>query len=168
VTHETSAPRAPARIRVLGAADIPRIVEIENHCFSTPWQDSTFRGLLRRKDTDLLGAEVDDVLVGYAIAWTVLDQAELGNVAVAPETRGLGVGRLLVQAILARLRHRRATECFLEVRESNTVAQRLYRQLGFEPVGRRKRYYMDPVEDALVMRVEIGAAPLRATNPGTR
>jgi [ribosomal protein S18]-alanine N-acetyltransferase len=157
MTSETFAPRAPARIRLLGAADLPRIMEIENGSFSTPWQESTFRGLLRRNDTDLIGAERDERLVGYAIAWTVLDQSELGNVAVAPEARGLGVGRLLVQATLTRIRHRRARECFLEVRESNTVAQHLYREFGFEVVGRRKCYYMSPVEDALVMRIQVGA-----------
>jgi [ribosomal protein S18]-alanine N-acetyltransferase len=153
--HEASLPKAPAVIRALRAADIPRILEIEKRCFSTPWQESTFRGLLRRTDTDLLGAEQEGQLLGYAIAWTVLDQAELGNVAVVPEARGLGVGRLLVQTALARLRQRRASECFLEVRESNAVAQTLYRKLGFAVVGRRSRYYLDPVEDALVMRIEL-------------
>jgi [ribosomal protein S18]-alanine N-acetyltransferase len=153
--HGASTPKAPAAIRALRAADIARIIEIENLSFSTPWQESTFRGLLRRTDTDLLGAERHGVLIGYAIAWTVVDQAELGNVAVLPEARGLGVGRLLVETILARLRQRRALECFLEVRESNVGAQRLYRQLGFAVVGRRARYYLDPIEDALVMRIEL-------------
>lgn len=163
--HRAS-PTAPAVIRALRAADLPRIIQIENRSFSTPWQESTFRGLLRRTDTDLLGAERKGVLIGYAIAWTVVDQAELGNVAVLPEARGTGVGRLLVETILARLRQRRALECFLEVRESNLGAQRLYRHLGFAVVGRRSRYYLDPVEDALVMRIELDPArPTSRSDP---
>lgn len=140
------------RIRPLLESDLARVMEIEKECFSTPWQENTFRGLLRRTDTDLLAAERDRRLVGYAVTWTVLDQAELGNVAVAPEAREAGIGRALVVAILDRIRARGARECFLEVRESNQVAQGLYRDMGFEVVGRRRSYYSVPVEDALVMR----------------
>lgn len=146
-------PQTGVRIRPLRGTDLRRVLEIEERSFSTPWQESTFRGLLRRTDTDLLGAWQGERLIGYAVAWTVADQSELGNVAVAPDARGLGVGRLLVRAIVERLRYRGSTECFLEVRESNDVAQRLYEMLGFEPVGRRRGYYSQPTEDALVMRL---------------
>jgi ribosomal-protein-alanine N-acetyltransferase len=147
--------RPALHVRALRADDLPRILEIERQSFSTPWQESTFRGLLRRTDTDMLGAVQGERLVGYAIAWTVMDQAELGNVAVAPEARGAGVGRVLVRAVLERLRRRQATECFLEVRESNHVAQELYRSVGFAVIGRRRAYYTEPVEDALVMRLPL-------------
>lgn len=140
------------RIRALLESDLSRVMEIEKECFSTPWQENTFRGLLRRTDTDLVAAERDRRLVGYAVTWTVVDQAELGNVAVAPEARAAGIGRALVVAVLARVSARGARECFLEVRESNQVAQGLYRDMGFEVVGRRRSYYSLPVEDALVMR----------------
>lgn len=143
-------------IRVLEEADLPRVVEIENASFSTPWREATFRGLLGRTDTDLLAAERAGEFVGYAICWTVADQAELGNVAVARAARGAGVGRRLVEAALGRVRRRGARECFLEVRESNLVAQALYRSLGFAPVGRRRGYYARPTEDALVMRIALG------------
>jgi [ribosomal protein S18]-alanine N-acetyltransferase len=149
-------PGTDIRIRALRGTDVERVLEIENASFSTPWRDTTFRGLLRRTDTDLLGAFGAETLVGYAIAWTIIDQAELGNVAVAPEARGLGIGRLLVESMLGRLRYRSVAECFLEVRESNQVAQGLYGALGFQVVGRRPAYYSDPVEDALVMRVRLG------------
>jgi [ribosomal protein S18]-alanine N-acetyltransferase len=143
------------RIRLLRGADLQRVVEVEEQSFSTPWRESTFRGLLRRLDTDMLCAVQGEFLVGYAVAWTVADQSELGNVAVAPEARGWGVGRLLVQAMIERLRYRGTAECFLEVRESNQVAQRLYHNHGFEVVGRRRAYYSDPTEDALVMRLTL-------------
>jgi len=146
---------AALTVRRLREADVARVLEIEREAFSTPWHEGTFRGLLRRTDTDMLAAELDGQLVGYAICWTILDQAELGNVAVAAEARGLGAGRRLVEAVLQELQRRGARECFLEVRESNHVAQHLYRQLGFELVGRRRAYYNAPVEDALVMRVRL-------------
>jgi [ribosomal protein S18]-alanine N-acetyltransferase len=143
-------------IRNLGLDDLPGVLRIEQASFSTPWRETTFRGLLARSDTDLLAAERGDELVGYAICWTVIDQAELGNVAVAPEARGLGIGRRLVEAALGRVRRRGACECFLEVRESNAGAQALYRGLGFAKVGRRRGYYAQPTEDALVMRIQLG------------
>lgn len=148
-------PRAGAgavRIRPLVEDDLDRVMEIENVAFSTPWKELTFRGLLRRTDTDLVAAERDGRLVGYAVCWTVVDQSELGNVAVAPEARGCGVGRALVEAVLERIRARGSRECYLEVRESNLVAQGLYHDLGFQVVGRRRAYYALPTEDALVMR----------------
>ena len=148
-------PTAIFALRDLRIDDLPRILEIEQASFSTPWRRSTFEGLLRRGDADLIGATLEGRLVGYAISWTILDQAELGNVAVGPEVRQRGLGRMLVEASLQRVRQRGARECFLEVRESNHVARRLYETLGFAVVGRRRRYYSHPVEDALVMRIEL-------------
>jgi ribosomal-protein-alanine N-acetyltransferase len=142
-------------IRRLRDADVPRVMEIETECFSTPWKEGTFRGLLRRTDTDLFGAEAGGRLLGYAACWTVFDQSELGNVAVANEARGRGVGGALVDAVIERVRERGASECFLEVRESNHVAQAVYRERGFVVVGRRRSYYSAPTEDALVMRLRI-------------
>ncbi|HEX8275894.1 MAG TPA: ribosomal protein S18-alanine N-acetyltransferase [Longimicrobiaceae bacterium] len=146
---------ASFRLRPISESDLDRVMEIERACFSTPWKDTTFRGLMRRADTDLVGAERDRRLVGYAVCWTVVDQSELGNVAVAEEARGAGIGRALVEAVVERVRARGSRECFLEVRESNQVAQALYRDMGFEVVGRRKAYYALPLEDALVMRLFV-------------
>lgn len=143
------------RIRELARSDLARVLEIERASFSVPWRLHTFQGLLDRLDTDLLAAVDEQELIGYAICWTVLDQAELGNVAVSEEGRRRGVGRQLVEAALARARSRGAFECFLEVRESNLAAQRLYEQCGFAVIGRRKRYYSNPAEDALVMRATV-------------
>lgn len=142
-------------LRDLTRADLPAVMEIERAAFSMPWRQTTFEGLLNRSDTDLIAATADGKLVGYAVCWTILDQAELGNIAVSPDVRRQGVGRMLVEAGLARARRRGANECFLEVRVSNLAAQALYAQCGFEPVGRRKRYYSNPPEDALVMRAPV-------------
>ena len=143
------------QIRRVRDEDLPRVMEIEQQSYSMPWKETTFRGLLRRSDTDLFAAEMDGRVVGYAVCWTVFDQAELGNVAVAPEARGFGIGGALVDAVVERVRERGAGECFLEVRESNLVAQGIYRERGFAQVGRRRSYYASPTEDALVMRLRI-------------
>lgn len=143
------------RIRPMGTADLPRVMEIEYACYSMPWNESTFRGLLRRSDADLFVVETAGVVAGYAVFWSVLDQGELGNVAVSPEWRRRGLARRLLDAVFARARERRIREVFLEVRVSNLGAQDLYRRYGFREVGRRRNYYMEPVEDALVMRKDL-------------
>jgi [ribosomal protein S18]-alanine N-acetyltransferase len=148
-------PSAVILLRDLVWDDLPRVLEIEQSSFSTPWRRSTFEGLLRRSDADLIAATLQGQLAGYAITWTIMDQAELGNVAVTPDARRRGTGRMLVEAALRRVRARGARECFLEVRESNAGARRLYESLGFDVIGRRRRYYSTPVEDALVMRAGI-------------
>lgn len=154
----TIEPTVEVALRDVRVEDLPRVLEIEQSSFSTPWRRSTFEGLLRRGDADLIAAAVDGRMVGYAIAWTIMDQAELGNVAVDAAMRGRGLARLLIDAALWRVRRRGARECFLEVRESNEVARRLYESLGFTAIGRRRRYYTSPVEDALVMRVALDRA----------
>ncbi|HEY7770881.1 ribosomal protein S18-alanine N-acetyltransferase [Longimicrobium sp.] len=146
---------ASFHVRRCREGDIARVLEIEISSFTMPWKEDTFRGLLKRTDSDFLVAEMDGDVVGYAAAWTVLDQAELGNVAVAPEARGAGVGGALVDAVVDHVRDRGAAELFLEVRVSNEAAKSVYRQRGFTGVGRRRAYYSHPTEDALVMRLRI-------------
>lgn len=159
-TLEAAAEASPAgrfRVRFLREADLERVMEIERECFTTPWKEATFRGLVKRSDTDLFVAEgADGWIAGYAACWTVIDQSELGNVAVSAEARGAGIGGALVDAVVERIKERGATECYLEVRESNHAAQSLYRHRGFANVGRRPRYYSLPTEDALVMRLRVG------------
>jgi ribosomal-protein-alanine N-acetyltransferase len=121
-----------------------------------PWTEATFRGLFRRTDADLFVAETLELEVtAYAVFWAVLDQGELGNVAVAPEWRGRGISRRLLDAVARRARERGVRELFLEVRVSNNTARQLYQSYGFREVGRRRNYYMEPVEDALVMRKDL-------------
>jgi [ribosomal protein S18]-alanine N-acetyltransferase len=142
-------------IRDMTPGDLMAVMAIEQTAFSMPWRESTFEGLLQRSDADLIAAVADGRLVGYAVCWTVVDQAELGNVAVDLEWRNRGVGLKLVEAAMERARRRDAEECFLEVRESNLAAQSLYQKCGFRPIGRRRRYYSSPTEDALVMRARL-------------
>jgi [ribosomal protein S18]-alanine N-acetyltransferase len=143
------------KVRRMRAADLEDVMRIEEATFTMAWREATFRGLLRRSDAELLVAEVDGEVIGYSICWWVEEQAELGNLAVEERARGRGAGRQLLEAAMAGVRERGATEIFLEVRASNLEAQRLYRSYGFEEVGRRGRYYTEPVEDALVLRAPL-------------
>jgi ribosomal-protein-alanine N-acetyltransferase len=88
-------------------------------------------------------------------AWFIAGEGEIGNVAVDPEMRGRGVGSVLLESALLEGRRRRATQIFLEVRESNHVAREMYASHGFVSVGRRRHYYRRPVEDALVLRLTL-------------
>jgi [ribosomal protein S18]-alanine N-acetyltransferase len=148
-------------VRDMTSADIPVVVAIERASYSVPWSEATFRGLLRRADADLIVAVSGETVIGYSVLWCVLDQAELGNVAVTAVWRGRGVGERLVAEMLCRAGARGIREVFLEVRPSNAVARRLYERFGFEHVGRRRNYYQKPVEDALVLR-----RPVHIETPG--
>lgn len=145
-------------IRLMTRSDLPAVLDIEGSVFTVPWTAGTFRSLMLRAGARLWVAESRGAVVGYAAVWAVMDQAELGNVAVAETHRRRGVASELVETVLSWLRERRVREVFLEVRASNRAAQRLYEGHGFQPVGRRPGYYSRPREDALVLR--------RPVNPG--
>lgn len=140
------------RLRPMRFADLAPVLAIEVASYTMPWSEATFRGLLRRRDAELVVAEAGGGVVGYTATWYVVDQAELGNVAVAEAWRGQGVGALLVEYALRNAARRGTREVFLEVRPTNVSARRLYERFGFHQVGRRSRYYSQPTEDALVMR----------------
>jgi [ribosomal protein S18]-alanine N-acetyltransferase len=98
-------------------------------------------------------------VVAYAAVWMVVDQAELGDIAVAAEWRRRGIARRLMDTVLEHVERRGVREIFLEVRPSNHEARRLYERYGFEAIGRRKNYYSSPREDALVLRRPVVPGP---------
>jgi ribosomal-protein-alanine N-acetyltransferase len=151
MAHEADS-RAVVELRDMTGTDVPAVVGIERASYTMPWSEATFRGLLRRRDAEMVTAESDGAVIGYAAFWCVVDQGELGNVAVSADWRGHGIGARLVEEILRRAARRGVHEVFLEVRPSNTVARGLYERLGFRPVGRRRNYYQAPAEDAIVLR----------------
>jgi len=135
--------------------DLAEVMHIERRSFSAPWEESTFRGLLRRPSATLLVAEVEGDVCGYSVMWFAADEGELGDIAVMPELRGTGIGRTLLREGISIAAGRGTRSLFLEVRESNDVARRLYATVGFHVVGVRKRYYTEPVEDAIVMMLDL-------------
>ena len=140
--------------------DLSEVLEIEQASFPTPWSESTFRNLMRRVNARMwVAASPDAGIRGYAIAWFAGDEAELGDLAVDPAARGQGVGRALLGAVLDGARGQGICSVFLEVRESNVAARRLYERAGIQTVSRRAGYYSIPTEDALVLSVAIGGEP---------
>lgn len=132
-------------------ADLREVLHIERRSFTIPWSDATFRGLLRRQSAALLVAELRGKVVAYAALWFAADEAELGDIAVLPEARGRGLGRWMLDAALAEAARRGARQVYLEVRESNASARRLYQRAGFSTSGVRPAYYSEPKEDAILM-----------------
>ena len=147
--------RAPVTVRAMWPADIPDVMRIERQSFGMPWQESTFRALMRRPSASLLTAEADGAVVGFAVLWFTEDEGELGDLAVDPGHRGHGIGRTLLDRSIEETRLRGARTLYLEVRESNDAARALYETAGFDPVGRRPGYYSGPREDACVMMLDL-------------
>ena len=137
-------------------ADLEAVVKLEVVAFADPWTRQAFEAALKERHAQFRVARAaDGTLIGYVIAWFILDEGEIANLAVVPTARRRGVARALLEEIIVEAREARLARLFLEVRESNTAAQALYASRGFEPVARRARYYRKPVEDAIVLRLEL-------------
>lgn len=116
------------------------------------WPESFYRGLFAEGAAEriVLVAEDQGGVAGFLIARITADECELENVVVAQARRRSGVGSSLIHALADMVRRRSGAHIFLEVRESNTAARALYEKCGFQISGRRKSYYKDPAEDALL------------------
>ena len=152
-----TAGRSGVVVRPATRADLDRVVAIERAAFSDPWTLDAFAALLANPRVLFAVAEGTPDgggagVVGYVVAWFVVDEAEVANVAVALEARGRGIGARLLDEAIHVARREGAAAVYLEVRDSNAAARALYASRGFVEVGRRRRYYRRPVEDALVMR----------------
>ena len=122
---------------------------LETLCFSRPWSRQALAEELENPTAFFLAAEDDTgELLGYAGMHVVCGEGYIDNVAVFPQARRRGVGRLLVQSLVQWLREHEGVFLTLEVRPSNEPAISLYGSLGFEEVGRRPRFYECPTEDA--------------------
>jgi ribosomal-protein-alanine N-acetyltransferase len=134
------------------------MVEIEEASFSDPWSAASFAGYLSESNVGralVTVAESAGRVVGYSVMLFALPDADLANIAVAPTARGQGTGRLLLDRTLLAAKAVGTRTVFLEVRGSNEPAIRMYESAGFREFGRRRRYYRDPVEDALVLRLDL-------------
>jgi [ribosomal protein S18]-alanine N-acetyltransferase len=156
------------RLRSMQSADLPAVLAIEEAVFGDDaWPRSFFERDLANVHATYVFLELvstDDEpprreLAGYAGFWLLEDEANLMNIATAPRWQGRGLGEYLLLETLAMMQRQGTDVCTLEVRLSNVRAQALYRKLGFEVTGRRRRYYRDNGEDALLMATPSLAAP---------
>lgn len=140
--------------------DVPEVAAIEKESFRTPWPRRAFLDELRHPEMSrcTVAREANDgPVAGYACCWVVGDELMINNVAVASGGRRRGAGRALMRHAMRDGALEGCATAWLEVRPSNDAAIHLYVSLGFEVVGRRRRYYSDTQEDALVMRAFLKA-----------
>ncbi len=143
-----------------GVGDLDEMLPIEAESFTAPWTRKMFEGELRGNSFArfLLARESSEgrpgKLAGYLCYWIVFEELRLMNLAVAPEARRRGLGTWLVRQAVEEARQTTGQRALLEVRASNKAARALYGNLGFRETGQRRRYYVDPVEDAVLMALE--------------
>ena len=166
---------AAVRIRPATAADLDGVLAIERVSFSDPpWSRASFASLVGDPQAQFLVATVEGAdavagqrpgrppiaaVVGYVVTWVAADEGDLSNLAVVPEMRRRGLGGRLLDAAIERAQRAGVRALYLEVRESNATALRLYASRRFASVGRRQRYYRQPVEDALILCLDMSSLP---------
>ncbi|WGE31366.1 ribosomal protein S18-alanine N-acetyltransferase [Actinobacillus genomosp. 2] len=144
-------------IEVVNESDFDRLFEIEQAAHLVPWSKGTLLNNQGDKYLNLKLTEQNQI-VAFAICQTVLDEATLFNIAVDPSFQAKGYGKRLLSALIERLREQGILTLWLEVRESNLAAQKLYDALGFNEVTIRKNYYPTPSgtrENAVVMALYL-------------
>ena len=133
-------------------ADLPAVLELDKLSFTLPWPERSFRFELTENSASRCWVvELDGKIVGMLVAWMLVDEAHIATIATHPDYRRQGVARKLLTYALRYMSKEGAVTSFLEVRESNAAAQEMYGKFGYEAVGRRKRYYKDTDEDAILM-----------------
>ena len=157
-SHATGGARAVTRLRNVRPSDIDALVAIESASFGDPWNRNAFIDLLDDPRACFLLADRGGVVRGYVVAWFVLDEGEIGNLAVSEAARRQGVGAQLLDGAIKAARAASIVSLYLEVRDSNLPARNLYASRGFVEIGRRRDYYRRPREDALVLRLEVPGA----------
>lgn len=135
--------------------DVDSVYEIEELSFFTPWSKKSIKTEIDNKVGRYIVIKENGKVVSYGGFWIVLDEANINNIAVHPDYRGRGISKILMNALIDIAKSENAKTMYLEVRSSNSTAQKLYKGLGFAMVGLRKGYYVDTDEDAIVMMKEL-------------
>lgn len=143
-------------IRYFDPVFLDEVSEIENRSFSVPWSKTSFEDSLKNSLIDFYVAVTESEegktsVAGYILTLTVSPECEILNIAVSPEFRRKGIAEGLLNFVFGKAAEKRCDTLMLEVRESNFAARSLYEKLGFYAVGRRKGYYTNPSEDAILM-----------------
>jgi [ribosomal protein S18]-alanine N-acetyltransferase len=139
-------------LRKMTVDDIPAVVDLDHKSFSLPWPERSFRfELTDNPAARCWVAELDGNVVAMIVVWLIVDEAHVATLATHPEYRRQGIGRRLLAYALRQMMQDGARSSFLEVRASNLPAQEMYQKFGYEATGRRRHYYRDNDEDAILM-----------------
>lgn len=139
------------RFEGLKESHLPAVLQIEKDANPSPWSEASFRNELDNRQSVFLVCYSGAEMVGFGGLWTVIDEAHITTVSVSSTHRRKGIGWALMVELLRRAKEAGMTCSTLEVRASNDAAVKLYERLGYSISARRKRYYPDNREDALVM-----------------
>ena len=142
-------------IRAMTHSDVEDVYRIEEDTFSDAWSLESFIYSVSAEYDYSVVAEYDGEILGYAIMMISFDTADIANIAVDIAHRRKGIAEKLMKRLLEHGNSTGVSQYMLEVRQNNTVAINLYEKFGFEIIGKRKNYYSNPVEDALVMCLSI-------------
>ena len=142
------------RIVPMNESHVAQVAALEKECFSMPWSENSIASELRNELALWLVALDGDRVVGYVGSQTVFPETDMMNIAVLPERRREGIAEVLVDSLVTELKRMGSSCLMLEVRASNVPAIALYEKKGFHEAGRRKNYYRNPREDALILRKE--------------
>ena len=142
-------------IRRMTLEDVPAVVELDKLSFSLPWPERSFRFELTENPASRgWVVEADGRIVAMLVAWLLVGEAHIATIATHPDVRRQGIAKRLLAHALHYMRIEGAASSFLEVRAGNIAAQEMYRKFGYKVSGRRKRYYKDNDEDAILMMLE--------------
>lgn len=143
------------KIKQISKKDASCVAKIEEECFSTPFSEDDILGYIDNPIWNFFVAKSGDSVVGYISFTKIIDECQIVNVAVSETARKMGVGTLLIENLLDFCHQNSVNKLFLEVRESNVPAIKLYEKFGFSVVGVSKNHYSMPTENALLMNLEI-------------
>ena len=143
------------RIAHMTAEHVPQVAALEKVCFSDPWSEKSVASELENPLSCWLVALDGETVAGYVGSQTVLDETDMMNIAVHPDFRRQGIARALIAELTAKAGENKLAFVTLEVRESNAPAIALYTGAGFAPVGKRKNFYSNPTENAVLMTISL-------------
>jgi ribosomal-protein-alanine N-acetyltransferase len=136
-------------------SDLPDVVSIEHNSFSTPWSERFFYNEIYNPRSILKVARIKRRIAGYICSQQIVDEGHILDLAVHPEFRNIGVATELISHVIGWFRDSNCKNVFLEVRASNEEAQKTYDRFGFKVLGIRKKYYVKPDEDAVIMSLNL-------------
>lgn len=134
---------------------VPQVADLESRSFSTPWSEKSIREELNNEWALWYVALEDETFLGYIGIQYGLDGGDIMTIATEPDYRGKGIGKALIRHVLEIFKEKHLQYLTLEVRPSNAPALKLYETLGFSQVGKRKNYYRNPTEDALLLTLQL-------------
>ena len=142
-------------IREMEIPDLAMIMKLEKELFFAPWSEAMFSEEIKGYYAYVLQKDENREIIGYICGWKLLDEFTITNIGITGNFQRMGLGTKLVKFIISKLLYEKCFKFTLEVRESNQKAIALYEKIGFEQIGLRGNYYRNPVENAVIMRLNM-------------